>query len=571
MPPTNRRCGSAFAHSRPSQDNSAAPADPVLVPAEVASRFSEKMQTKRGRVDTQAAADTATTADHGTLDSEKRSSGRVRREPVAFRSSKTARTQKKMGAFQPKMEAAVVTAPPSNSKQQKRKQNTKEDTVAVVPIAPENLELPLSSIMGNLRGAGTGTIVGREQEQRTIASFLESTVGMKQSGALYVSGRPGCGKTLSVRAAADLYRRKSKVVVLNGMSLVDGARDLFSEILKTLCPAALKEKMDAEMCLRQMFTGGGKKRHTLLVLDEMDALLESGCEQSVLAALFSWTQLPGSTLVLIGIANALDLTHRFLPILHAKNCAPQLLTFTPYTEHDLLSILRQRLRFDPSRAPAESNTRFEDVEMPEPSSPCSQASVQTVVAVDTHIKFEVTALDLCARRIAAESGDTRKAMEACREAAKAVVRAAPISLEPDAVLVVGIGVMAKTLSNLLVNNHKVSDQRLKDLPLHQALLLCAVVLGGRAGHHAHTEADLLNAYLRVCHKHSLPPLPANQVGEVRGALCDIGVLKATSVGKGKKMYVINVKDAVVQSSLQNLPVYSKILLDAARCSALSMC
>jgi len=397
---------------------------------------------------------------------------------------------------------------------------------------------------------------------------------MKQSGALYVSGRPGCGKTLSVRAAADIYRYKSKVVVLNGMSLVDGARDLFSEILKTLCPAALKEKMDAEMCLRQMFTAGVSKRPTLLVLDELDALLESGCEQSVLAALFSWTQLPGSTLVLIGIANALDLTHRFLPILHAKNCAPQLLTFTPYNEHDLLSILRQRLCFDPSQAPAQPAFPLDDVEMLEPSSPSSQASVQTVVAVDTQIKFDVTALDLCARRIAAESGDTRKAMEACREAAKTVVRTAASAASPpapDAVLTVGMGVMAKTLSNLLVNNHKLSDQRLKDLPLHQALLLCAVVLGERAGHKANTEGELLYAYLRICHKHSLPPLPANQVGEVRGALCDIGVLKATTVGKGKKMYVMNVKDAVVQSSLEDLPVYSKILQDGARCSALSMC
>jgi len=70
--------------------------------------------------------------------------------------------------------------------------------------------------------------------------------------------------------------------------------------------------------------------------------------------------------------------------------------------------------------------------------------------------------------------ETRQAMEACRESAKAVVRASSAcSLvraaaggagdgpEEGDVLTVGMGVMAKTLSALLVNNHKVSDARLR--------------------------------------------------------------------------------------------------------------
>jgi cell division control protein 6 len=50
----------------------------------------------------------------------------------------------------------------------------------------------------------------------------------------------------------------------------------------------------------------------------------------VLEKLFGWAARPGSRLVLLGIANALDLTHRFLPILHARGCAPELLPFLPY-------------------------------------------------------------------------------------------------------------------------------------------------------------------------------------------------------------------------------------------------
>jgi len=93
-----------------------------------------------------------------------------------------------------------------------------------------------------------------------------------------------------------------------------------------------------------------------------------------------------------------------------------------------------------------------------------------------------------------------KAMEACREAAKAAVRAATsaaTSWDSSRVVTVGVGVMAKTLSNLLVNNHKVSDKRLKDLPLHQALLLCTVVLCSRAGQNANTDGELLSSYVRL--------------------------------------------------------------------------
>jgi cell division control protein 6 len=53
------------------------------------------------------------------------------------------------------------------------------------------------------------------------------------------------------------------------------------------------------------------KKWILLVLDEIDQL-ESKC-QEVLYTLFEWPYLNNSKLILVGIANALDLTDRILP------------------------------------------------------------------------------------------------------------------------------------------------------------------------------------------------------------------------------------------------------------------
>ena len=67
-------------------------------------------------------------------------------------------------------------------------------------------------------------------------------------------------------------------------------------------------------------------------------------DKEVLYQLFEWTALPNSRVILIGIANALDLTDCILPRLQTHiTCRPQLLHFPPYTKDQIIIILRERL------------------------------------------------------------------------------------------------------------------------------------------------------------------------------------------------------------------------------------
>ncbi|CAH1433657.1 unnamed protein product [Lactuca virosa] len=114
----------------------------------------------------------------------------------------------------------------------------------------------------------------------------------------------------------------------------------------------------------------------LVIADELDYLITK--DRVVLHDLFMLTTLPFSKIILIGIANAIDLADRFLPKLQSLNCKPMVLSFRAYTMDQIIMILKQRL-----------------VALP-------------------YTVFQPQALELCARKVAASSGDMRKALGICR-------------------------------------------------------------------------------------------------------------------------------------------------------------
>lgn len=168
----------------------------------------------------------------------------------------------------------------------------------------------------------------------------------------------------------------------------------------------------------------GEPRMYVVILDELDQLLSN--HQQVLYTLFEWAAAPRSRLILIGIANALDLTERFLPrlrcagpssltisplhhhhnppipsacvcfftlaatvTLRARGATPETLNFTPYASDELSSILLQRL--DPS------NVHANDGEDRVPA--CRDALIDT------------NAVQFCCKKVANASGDARRALE----------------------------------------------------------------------------------------------------------------------------------------------------------------
>lgn len=82
----------------------------------------------------------------------------------------------------------------------------------------------------------------------------------------------------------------------------------------------------------------------LLVLDEIDQLVSTGKNQDVLFQIFEWPSLINSKLIVVGIANSLDLTDRLLDRLQTKcELKPKVMHFAAYTKSQIVDIFKSRL------------------------------------------------------------------------------------------------------------------------------------------------------------------------------------------------------------------------------------
>ncbi|KAF2474862.1 cell division control protein Cdc6 [Lindgomyces ingoldianus] len=233
------------------------------------------------------------------------------------------------------------------------------------------------------RGSAPAILFGRNEERKELEAFISTRTKAKKSGCLYVSGPPGTGKSALVNEVCGTIKSAGSVKTgyINCMSVKD-AVDLYRKLLEEfvdITEIAEGQEVDA---LKTLFMQ--RKTSYVVTLDEVDHLLE--LDTDLLYNIFEWSLQHSSGLVLVGIANALDFTDRFLPRLKARGLKPHLLPFLPYTAPQIASVITSKLK---ALLPADSN----------------------------HVPFlHLTAIQFLSKKVAAQSGDLRKAFDICRRA-----------------------------------------------------------------------------------------------------------------------------------------------------------
>lgn len=259
------------------------------------------------------------------------------------------------------------------------------------PRTPGSRATSTKSVFGDARrvfsrGADSGPIIGRQKEREELHGFIAKATGVEPGGCLYVSGPPGTGKSALVGEVCEEHRASdsaTKFAYVNCMS-VKRASDVYQQLNAELGISDDVFGSKAKDSLEAAIRTGNPSRPYLVVLDEIDQLLSFDLD--ILYTLFEWSLRPVTNLVLIGIANALDLTDRFLPRLKARNLRPGLLPFLPYTVPEIASVLSSRAR--------------------------SLLSDQTSDAAPSFTPFLASsAIQLISKKVAAQTGDLRKAFD----------------------------------------------------------------------------------------------------------------------------------------------------------------
>ncbi|VVA32776.1 PREDICTED: origin [Prunus dulcis] len=230
----------------------------------------------------------------------------------------------------------------------------------------------------------------RDKEMLEITAFIKDAISDDKclGRCLYIHGVPGTGKTMSVLAVMRNLRtevdagsiRPYSFVEINGLKLAS-PENIYRVIYEALSGHRVNWKKALHL-LNERFSEGKKigkedDKPCILLIDELDLLLTRN--QSVLYNILDWPTKPHSKLVVIGIANTMDLPEKLLPRISSR-MGIERLCFGPYNYQQLQEIVSSRLK-----------------------------------GINA---FKEQAIEYASRKVAAISGDARRALEICRRAAE---------------------------------------------------------------------------------------------------------------------------------------------------------
>ncbi|XP_027146390.1 origin recognition complex subunit 1 isoform X2 [Larimichthys crocea] len=276
----------------------------------------------------------------------------------------------------------------------------------------------------------------REQEFQDIYSFVESKIIDGTGGCMYISGVPGTGKTATVHEVMRCLQHAADVdeippfhfIEINGMKMTD-PHQAYVQILQKLTGQKATADHAAALLEKRFSNPAPRKETTVLLVDELDLLWTR--KQNVMYNLFDWPTRRHARLVVLTIANTMDLPERIMINRVASRLGLTRMSFQPYSFKQLQQIIMSRLN--------------------------------KVKA------FEEDALQLVSRKVAALSGDARRCLDICRRATEICEHSAA---EPSATGLVGMSHVMEALNEMFSSAYVTA---IKCASVQEQLFLRAVI------------------------------------------------------------------------------------------------
>ena len=225
----------------------------------------------------------------------------------------------------------------------------------------------------------------RANEFATVYTHLESAITAGTGTCIYISGTPGTGKTATVREVVAQLNASVEAeelddfifVEINGMKVTDPHQS-YSLLWEALKGERVSSGHALGLLEREFDHPSPRRVPCVVLMDELDQLVTKN--QSVMYNFFNWPGLRHSRLIVLAVANTMDLPERTLSNKISSRLGLTRILFPGYTHEQLQEIIRSRLE-----------------------------------GVSGNL-VDSDAVQFASRKVAAVSGDARRALDICRRA-----------------------------------------------------------------------------------------------------------------------------------------------------------
>ena len=343
------------------------------------------------------------------------------------------------------------------------------------------------------------SIPHRKEQVEAIASILAPCLRGERVSNLFVYGKTGSGKTLSVRHVGnrimtkleELGGGKLKIVYVNCKlrKIADTEYRILAELISELGGSVPATGLPTDQVYSKFVELiDDEKQMILIVLDEIDQAVKKISDNFIYTLTRLNAELKNAQISLVGISNSLTFMDNLDPRVRSS-LGEEELVFPPYNALQLQDILRER-----------AEGAFEgDV-------------------------LEDGVIAKCAAFAAREHGDARRALDLLRVAGELAERE---------------GSKKVSLDNIDSASQKIEKDKMLDIiesePKQFQIVLSAIMhLDAEEGDEEIFTGDVYNVYHELCEKTKNEVLTQRRVSDILAEFDMLGIINARVISKGRQ-------------------------------------
>ncbi|MAF35273.1 cell division control protein Cdc6 [Candidatus Woesearchaeota archaeon] len=340
------------------------------------------------------------------------------------------------------------------------------------------------------------TITHRDEQLHSVASILAPCLRCQKPSNLFVYGKTGTGKTLTVtyttQQLESVAKKKNlplKIIYLNCKlkKVADTEYRLIAQLAREFGKAIPPTGLPTDEVYSIFFKEIDKeKRIILIVLDEIDVLVGKIGDEMLYNLTRINAELKNAQLSIVGISNDVIFTERLDPRVKSSLSEEEII-YPPYNALHLQQILEQRVKLSMRK----------------------NAVAEGVIAK-------------CAAIAAREHGDARRAIELLRVSGELAER--------DGSTQIAIAHIDQAEDT--IEKDKVIEL-VKGQPKHYQATLFSIFDLGTQRKDALFTGEVYEHYKYVCQQVALRPLTQRRVSDIIGEFDVLGVINAKVISKGR--------------------------------------